>query len=52
MRDTVQRYLSSNANGTFLLVCQELANISGWEAEEILIVFSPGLDALYRRMMD
>jgi hypothetical protein len=54
-RDTVQRYLSSNANGTFLwvaLVCQELANISGWEAEEMLTAFPPGLDALYRRMTD
>jgi hypothetical protein len=54
-RDAVQRYLSSNANSTFLwvaLVCQELADISGWEAEEILTAFPPGLDALYRRMMD
>ncbi|PVH69239.1 hypothetical protein DL98DRAFT_661794 [Cadophora sp. DSE1049] len=40
-RDAVQRYLSSNANGTFLwvaLVCQELAIISGWEVEEIFIL--------------
>jgi hypothetical protein len=54
-RDSVQRYLSSNANGTFLwvaLVCQELADISGWEAEEMLNAFPPGLDALYRRMME
>jgi hypothetical protein len=54
-RDSVQRYLSSNANGTFLwvaMVCQELANISGWEAEEMLNAFPPGLDALYRRMME
>jgi hypothetical protein len=54
-RDAVQRYLSSNANGTFLwvaLVCQELASISGWNAEEMLTVFPPGLDALYGRMVD
>ncbi|CZR63606.1 related to vegetatible incompatibility protein HET-E-1 [Phialocephala subalpina] len=54
-RDVVQRYLSSNANGTFLwvaLVCQELANISGWKAQKKLTGFPPGLDALYRLMMD
>ncbi|KAH8797812.1 hypothetical protein F5884DRAFT_146537 [Xylogone sp. PMI_703] len=54
-KDAVLRYLVSNANSTFLwvsLVCQELAGISGWEAEEILTVFPPGLDELYRRMMD
>ncbi|KAH6703071.1 hypothetical protein BKA61DRAFT_528257 [Leptodontidium sp. MPI-SDFR-AT-0119] len=53
-RDAVQRYLSSNANGTFLwvaLVCQELAVISGWEVEEMLSAFPPGLDALYMRMI-
>ena len=54
-RDAVQRYLSLNANGTFLwvaLVCQELANISRWKAQKKLTAFPPGLDALYRRMMD
>jgi hypothetical protein len=54
-RDVVQRYLSLNANGTFLwvaLVCQELANIPGWKAQKKLTAFPPGLDALYRRMMD
>ncbi len=53
-RDAVQRYLSSNANGTFLwvaLVCQELASISGWEVEEMLSAFPPELDTLYMRMM-
>ncbi|KAL2192736.1 NACHT domain-containing protein [Corynascus similis CBS 632.67] len=53
-RDAVERYLSTNAHGTFLwvaLVCQELADISGWEAEELLELFPSGLDALYRRMM-
>ena len=54
-RDAIQRYLLSNANGTFLwvaLVCQKLSNISGWRAQQMLIAFPPGLDALYKRMMD
>jgi hypothetical protein len=54
-RDAVKRYLSLNAKGTFLwvaLVCQELANISGWKAQKKLTAFPPGLNALYRRMMD
>jgi hypothetical protein len=54
-RDAVERYLSRNAHGTFLwvaLVCQELANTLGWEAEEMLTTFPPGLDELYRQMMD
>jgi hypothetical protein len=54
-RDAIQRYLLLNANGTFLwvaLVCQELANISRWKAQTKLTAFPPGLDALYRRMMD
>ena len=54
-RDAVQSYLSVNAHGTFLwvaLVCQELASISGWEVEEVLSAFLPGLDAIYMRMME
>ena len=54
-RDAVESYLSQNAHGTFLwvaLVCHELADISGWEVEEVLTVFPPGLDALYRRMIN
>ena len=54
-QDAVERYLSANAHGTFLwvaLVCQELADASGWEAEELLTTFPPGLDAFYRRMVD
>jgi hypothetical protein len=54
-RDAVKHYLSLNAEGTFLwvaLVCQELTSISGWKAQEKLKAFPPGLDALYRRMMD
>ncbi len=52
---TVQNYLSSKAQGTFLwvaLVCQELADTSGWKARKRLTAFPPGLDALYRRMID
>ena len=54
-RDAVERYLSANAHGTFLwvaLVCQELATTPGWRAQNKLEVLPPGLDALYRRMMD
>ena len=54
-RDAVLRYLSLNANGTFLwvaLVCQELSNTWEWEVKEKLTAFPPGLDAFYRRMMD
>jgi hypothetical protein len=44
-----------NANGTFLwvaLVCQELANTRGHHTQKKLAAFPPGLNALYRRMMD
>ncbi|KAK4119882.1 hypothetical protein N657DRAFT_674577 [Parathielavia appendiculata] len=54
-RDDVECYLSANAHGTFLwvaLVCKQLANASEWEAKELLTTIPPGLDALYRRMMD
>jgi hypothetical protein len=51
----IQQHLTLNANGTFLwvaLVCQELSNISGWEALQQLTAFPPGLDALYQRMLN
>jgi hypothetical protein len=54
-RDAVQRYLSLNANGTFLWVasvCQELANTPRWNAQKKMTAFPPGLNALYKRMMD
>jgi hypothetical protein len=54
-RDAVQRYLLLNANGTFLwvaLVCQELSDVSGWQAKQIVTIFPPGLDAFYRQMLD
>ncbi|KAG7284432.1 hypothetical protein NEMBOFW57_010805 [Staphylotrichum longicolle] len=54
-RDAVQRHLSLNAEGTFLWVasvCQELAKSPGWKTQRKLTVFPPGLNALYKRMMD
>ncbi|KAF4628465.1 hypothetical protein G7Y89_g9687 [Cudoniella acicularis] len=54
-REAIQQHLTLNASGTFLwvaLVCQELSNISGWKALQKLTAFPPGLDALYRRMLD
>ncbi|KAK5657213.1 hypothetical protein OQA88_3271 [Cercophora sp. LCS_1] len=53
--DAVQSYLLENAHGTFLwvaLVCENLAKIAGWKAQKRLTAFPPGLNALYRRMMD
>ena len=53
-KKSVQEYLSSNANGTFLwvaLVCQNLETISEWETLESLESFPPGLEPLYRRMI-
>ncbi|OCL04248.1 beta transducin-like protein HET-E2C*40 [Glonium stellatum] len=54
-QDAVQRYLSLNANGTFLwvaLVCQELSTDLGWNAQQKLNAFPPGLNDLYWRMVD
>jgi len=54
-RHAVQRYLSLNANGTFLwiaLVCQRLSNISGWKVQQTITSYPPGLDAFYKRMLD
>lgn len=55
-RDAVERYLSENADGTFLwvaLVCRELSNTSHWKVHAKLktTVFPPGLDDLYSRML-
>ncbi|KAH8744426.1 hypothetical protein F5883DRAFT_660811 [Diaporthe sp. PMI_573] len=55
-RDMVKRYFMQNAGDTFLwvaLVCKELANLSEWDVdEESLSIFPPGLDGLYKRMLD
>lgn len=55
IRDAVQQHLTLNANSTFLwvaLVCQELSDLPGWKAKQKLIAIPPGLNALYRRMID
>jgi hypothetical protein len=54
-RESVQRYLSLNANGTFLwvaLVCKELSKIPGWKASKRVTAFPPELDPFYKRMMN
>ncbi|OKL57787.1 hypothetical protein UA08_07028 [Talaromyces atroroseus] len=54
-RATVQGYLSSNADGTFLwvaLVYAELAHISRWEVEDTLRRYPRGLDPFYSQMLN
>ncbi|KAI9903952.1 hypothetical protein N3K66_000481 [Trichothecium roseum] len=57
-RDDVQRYLSDNANGTFLwvaLVCQELVDervVRKVHTFSKLNTFPSGLDSLYERMLE
>ncbi|KAA8635993.1 hypothetical protein SMACR_09911 [Sordaria macrospora] len=56
-KKTVQDYLCSNAQDTFLwvaLVCQVLAGpeVQKWRTEEMLRKFPSGLDALYARMRE
>jgi hypothetical protein len=51
----VLNYLKSNVNDTFLwvaLVCQELERTEKWNVLKKLDLLLPGLDALYRRMME
>ena len=53
-KTSVQEYLLSNANGTFLwvaMVCQDLASTSRWNTLATLKTYPPGLDPLYQRMM-
>ncbi|KAL2885250.1 Vegetative incompatibility protein HET-E-1 [Ceratocystis lukuohia] len=57
MKQAVLEYLQSNAHGTFLwvaLVCQELSSSKTrrWETLAKLKSFPPGLDALYRQMLE
>ncbi|RYP54763.1 hypothetical protein DL770_010945 [Monosporascus sp. CRB-9-2] len=57
LRNTVQDYIVSNANDTFLwvaLVCQALADPKVRLRHTLtkLCAFPPGLDSLYDRMMD
>jgi hypothetical protein len=53
-RDAVLDYLSSNANDTFLwvaLVCQSLDGVPKRNVIKKLNAFPPGLDSLYKRMI-
>jgi hypothetical protein len=54
VRHAVLDHLTSNANDTFLwvaLVCQELKRTANRHVLKKLAAFPPGLDDLYRRMM-
>jgi hypothetical protein len=54
VRDAVLQHLTTNANDTFLwvaLVCQELEKTANRHVLRKLAVFPPGLDDLYKRMM-
>ena len=54
IRDAVLQHLALNANDTFLwvaLVCQELQTTAKRNVLKKLDSFPPGLDALYKRMM-
>jgi hypothetical protein len=55
VRSAVLQHLRSNANDTFLwvaLVCQDLITTPKWNVVKRLALFPPGLDSLYKRMMD
>ncbi|KAL6169762.1 hypothetical protein ACJQWK_04763 [Exserohilum turcicum] len=55
VQDAVLQHLTSNANDTFLwvaLVCQDLKATPKWDVQEKLAQFPPGLDSLYRQMLD
>jgi hypothetical protein len=54
VEDAVLQHLTSNANDTFLwvaLVCQDLKTTPKWNVVEKLYQFPPGLDSLYKRML-
>lgn len=54
-REAVRNYLSANANNTFLwvaLVCQNLEKYQRWKVLRMLREFPPGLDSLYKQMMN
>ena len=55
VRHAVLQHLRSNANDTFLwvaLVCQDLRTTPKWNVLKKLALFPPGLDSLYKRMLD
>lgn len=52
---TIRTYLSDNADDTFLwvaLVCQNLEKRQRWKVLRMLREFPPGLDSLFKRMMN
>jgi hypothetical protein len=54
VEDVVLQHLTSNADDTFLwvaLVCQDLKTTPKWNVLKKLAQFPPGLDSLYRRML-
>ncbi|XP_014550386.1 hypothetical protein COCVIDRAFT_115570 [Bipolaris victoriae FI3] len=54
VQDAVLQHLTSNANDTFLwvaLVCQDLKVTPKWSVLKKLAQFPPGLDPLYKRML-
>ncbi|KAI7970505.1 hypothetical protein EIK77_005223 [Talaromyces pinophilus] len=55
IREAVSQHLLSNAHGTFLwvaLVCEKLTNVPKRNVQKKLEEFPPGLDELYKRMLD
>ena len=53
-QNAVLQHLTSNANDTFLwvaLVCQDLKTTPKWNVLKKLALFPPGLDSLYKRML-
>jgi hypothetical protein len=55
IQHAVLQHLRSNADNTFLwvaLVCQDLKTTPEWNVLKRLALFPPGLDSLYKRMID
>jgi hypothetical protein len=55
VRYAVLQHLRSNADNTFLwvaLVCQDLRTTPNWSVMKRLALFPPGLNSLYKRMID
>lgn len=55
IRDSIQEYLIDNADGTFLwvaLVCEMLKNAPSFDPRPKSAAYPPGLDNIYKRMMD
>jgi hypothetical protein len=55
IQHAVLQHLTSKASDTFLcvaLVCQELDRTENWNVLKKLVLLPPGLDSLYKRMLD